>query len=65
MSLIVNCSIVVLVNRQRVNFTVCANNWSDEFSYIVYNDPLGEKVTLPLSAKVGITSFFGSLPRYH
>ena len=35
MSLIVPCSIVVLVKRQRVYLTVCANNWSDEFNYLI------------------------------
>ena len=37
MSLIVPCSIVVLVNRWRVYLTVCANNLSDEFMYLVSN----------------------------
>ena len=35
MSLIVPCSIVVLVKRQRVYLTVHANNWSDEFNYLI------------------------------
>ena len=35
MSFIFPCSIVVLVNRY---LTVCVNNWSDEFNYIVCNE---------------------------
>ena len=31
-------SIVVLVNRQGIYLTVCANNWSDKFNYTVCND---------------------------
>ena len=34
MNFIVPCSIAVLVNRE--SLTVCANDWSDEFNYIVY-----------------------------
>ena len=51
MSFIVPCSIVVLVNRY---LTVCVNDWSDEFNYIVCNGSknLPSLNKIPLDADV-------------
>ena len=39
MSLIVPCSIVILVHRWGIYLTVYTHNWSDQFNYIAYNEP--------------------------